>query len=194
MFNKLTADISGSADVCKCINPQNFGSEPVLSFLIPGEVAYILLKSGKEEHIFTDQAYVISQGASAATARRLVQRYHYSSTIFTNVRFETAGMGMSDRDVELKFDINGSPVSIDIWKSEIETAKFYYKALVGLSKAQSHNHRIMELAKFTVGSYRLPQDNPNPLAAIEFAEALYSRYNPSSYRQVFEQYLMINQK
>ncbi|KAI8897451.1 hypothetical protein BC833DRAFT_593821 [Globomyces pollinis-pini] len=133
-------------------------------------------------------------GVSATTTRRLIQRYNYSSYIISNVRFETAGMGMTDRDVELKFNLNGSNVSIDIWKKEIETAKFYYKALVGLAKVQGHNHHIMELAKQTMSSFRLPQENPNPLAAIEFAEALDSRYNPSSYREVFEQYLMINQK
>ncbi|KAI8897438.1 hypothetical protein BC833DRAFT_593774 [Globomyces pollinis-pini] len=194
MFNKLAKDITGSADVCKCIEPQQFGSEPVLSYLIPGEIPYILLKSGKEEHIFTDQAYILSQGESSVSARRLVQRFHYSSNLITNVRFETAGMSMSDRDVELKFEINGNGTSIDIWKNEIEKAKFYYKAIVGLSKAQAQNSRIMELARYTVGAYRVPQENQNPLVAIEFAEALYSRYNPSSYQSVFEKYLLNNPK
>ncbi|KAI8897439.1 hypothetical protein BC833DRAFT_593775 [Globomyces pollinis-pini] len=203
MFSKITAEVTGSADVCKCISPQQFSNEPSLSYLLPDEIAYIFLKSSKEEHIFTNQAYITCKGSSATTTRRLIERYEYSTTQIINVNFETAGMSMSDRDVELKFTLlepnpskfkfnSGSHnISIDIWKNEIEIAKTFYKTIVELSKVQKKNIDLLALSKYAVGSFKVPQSSKCIYPALEFAEACVQRYCPHSYQQVFEQCLSV---
>ena len=139
-------DLAGSADVCHCIDPSKFASEPSLTFTLPSDTVYIYLKAGKEEFIFTDRALISLKGSSATSPKRLVTRYEYNSHPISGVQFETFGLGVTDRDCEIKFIIGNEHISIDVWKQEIETAKLYYKTLVELEHAVSKNIRLSGIA------------------------------------------------
>jgi len=190
MFKNITSDLTGSADICHVLGPQTFGDEPLLSFLLPTETPYFLFKSTKEAHLFTDLAYISIKGQSASNTRRFIDRFEYYEGGITNVCFETAGIGMTDRDVELKFNVGGHQVSIDIWKKEVDVAKEYYKKLLKLSHAQAKNQALMASAQnaFHKLTLNLTSD-PNALAQTikSFTESLHSAYHPHSYRSVFEE-------
>ncbi|KAJ3414726.1 hypothetical protein HDV05_006163 [Chytridiales sp. JEL 0842] len=218
MFKNIASDLSGSADVCKVLNRAQLQGEPILSYLLPHEVGYFAFKSGKEIHIFTDLAYITITGANATTTRKYVDRHEYYESHITNVCFETAGMGISDRDVELKFNMDGRSVSIDIWKNEIETAKVYYKFLVELSHVQARNKIMYNLVTSTIGKMTMHLNNGGgsgmiapppgpppghvgmapPVAGPDadawinnicrYAEVAQGRFMPFSYRYLFEQY------
>ena len=185
----MTADLTGSADVCKIIPAQQFSQEVTLSYMIPGEIPYFLLRSKKEEYLFTNLAYICSKGESAANTRRLTIRHNYFESIITNVMFETAGIGMTDRDCELKFNIAGQHHSIDIWKNETEEAKGIYRCLVELSRNMVRNDVLMTFAREALKSTK----NDNPLnehgfISMQWAEAVMGRYKPESYDHVFQQF------
>lgn len=186
MFSKLTADITGSADVCKIIPAEQFAQEVAMTYLVPGEKAYFLLKSKKEEHIFTNLAYICCKGESAANTRRLTTRYSWSSYLVSDVLFETAGIGITDRDCELKFSTNGHAHSIDIWKNETEQAKQVYKCIVVLSKAMSKNATLMALASEALVGNRNPAPmNDQGFVSMQWAEAVYAKYKVTDYEHVF---------
>jgi hypothetical protein len=147
---------------------------------MPHEVPFIVLKSGKEEHIFTDHAYISSKGESAASTRRLVVRYSYYQNHFSQIRYESAGMGVTDRDVELKFVIGSTPVSIDIWKKEAETVIFYYKVLSAISSVQAKNSTMVQLAKEA-----LPKTGGDVMQSIAWAETICNRFIPDNYGFIF---------
>ena len=187
MFSKLAADITGSADVCKVIPAEQIPQEVCVTYLLPGEKAYILLKSKKEEHIFTNLAYICCKGESAANTRRLTSRYNYYDAVVRDVQFETAGISVTDRDCELKFVIGGKHVSIDIWKNETEVAKGIYKTVVELSNHMVRNETLMNFAHIALGSSK--NENPlndNGFISMQWAEAVNARYKPESYEHVFQ--------
>jgi hypothetical protein len=185
MFSKLSADLTGSADVCSCIEPAKFHEQNSLTYLLAGERPFIVLVSGKEEHIFTDLAYISSKGTSSTISRRLVKRYDYFDHRISNVVFETAGLGISDRDVELKFTIGSEYISIDVWKKQAETLVKYYKVLVALSHQQRKNATMLELSKIAI-----PKTSHGDIKeSIAWAEQVYEKNIPSNYGFVFEQLL-----
>ena len=189
MFSKMTAEMTGSADVCKIIPAEQFSQEVTLSYLIPGERPYFLLRSKKEEFVFTNFAFIISRGESATNTRRLTSRYNYFETILTNVMFETAGISVTDRDCELKFNIGGQAHNIDIWKNETEQAKGVYRCLVELSRNMVRNQVLMEMATSALASTK--NDNPindKGFISMQWAEAAMARYRPESYDYVFQQF------
>ena len=189
MFSKMTSELTGSADVCKIIPVEQFSQEVTLSYLIPNERPYFLLRSKREEFVFTNLAFIISRGESATNTRRLTSRYNYFETTLTDVHFETAGISVTDRDCELKFNIGGQHHNIDIWKNETEQAKHVYRALVELSRNMVRNNVLMDLAKTALQSTK----NDNPLndkgfISMQWAEAVMARYRPESYDHVFQQF------
>jgi hypothetical protein len=176
-------DIKFIADVCKCIAPPEFPKEPNAIYLLPGERIQMLLRSGKETHIFSNLAYVQIVGANASTGRRLVRRFDYVDSPISRVCYESAGMGMSDRDVELKFHIKGESISIDIWKSEAQTAIFFYKVLAAIENFQGRNELGLTLAKGAVSSSK------GGIDPLVFAEEARTRYCPEDYSSVFQRIL-----
>jgi hypothetical protein len=58
MFSKITSDLSGASDCCNIIPPAQFKDQKCLSYLIPGEIPYMVLVSKKDEHMLTNFAYV----------------------------------------------------------------------------------------------------------------------------------------
>jgi len=200
MFSKVASDLTGGADVCVCVPKEQFSSEQLVQgFLLPGEIPFILLKSGKEEHLFTDMAYITSRGASAASTKRLISRLEYQFHPITAVQFETAGMGITDLDCEIKFTIANSSISIDIQKKETDMAKAYYRCLVALSATMKSNAQLHELMRTEKDAIKISISVPESNVAtvmntahtemIALAEAIERRCNPASYRQIFERFL-----
>lgn len=77
--------------------------------------------------------------------KRLLRRYDYSMYTITDVFLETAGT--IDLDVEIKFTIGNSPLSIDIHKRFIDDIKDLYKALHAISYEQKQNAYKLEAAE-----------------------------------------------
>ncbi|KAJ3231682.1 hypothetical protein HDU81_003570 [Chytriomyces hyalinus] len=96
-------DVLGTSDICNCLGRASIEKDPILSYLLPHETAYIMFKSGKETHLFPDLAYVSIKGVTAGISRRYLDRIEYTEAPMSDVCFETAGYGITDRDVELKF-------------------------------------------------------------------------------------------
>jgi hypothetical protein len=179
----------GTADNCACIPPAQFSKETSMLYLIPGETAMIYLKATVEEHIFTDMAYIQIKGDAAVGKKRLVRRIEFMNNTMTNVMFETGGTGITDQDCEIKFSFGGESFSIDVHKREMETAKMYYVALAGLSRAQQRNDLIygttMSLASKVVVN---PGDFGGTM--IGLGSTLVANYKPESYKKVIESFLL----
>lgn len=91
-FKTLGADLVGTSDNCTCVNKddtKNIGD--LLTFLLPQERPFILLKSKVKEYIFTDLAFILIDRDNVMGTKRMVTRFPYFTTIIQNVRFETAG-------------------------------------------------------------------------------------------------------
>ena len=170
-------------DVCKCIRPEEFAAEPNKIYLMPKEQIMLLLRSGKETHMFTNLSYIQIKGESAHTSRRLVRRFDYFDSPIGNVCYESAGVGVTDRDVELKFTIKGESVSIDIWKSEAQVAIFFYKILAAIENFQARNHLLLTLVKESAKGISDP---------FSFALRAQSEFCPEDYSSIFD--LVMNQK
>ncbi|KAJ3027592.1 UNVERIFIED_CONTAM: hypothetical protein HDU68_003525 [Siphonaria sp. JEL0065] len=187
-------DLTGSADVCHCIPREKFQEDPLLSYLLPHETPYMMFKAAKETHLFTDLAYISIKGESAVSKKRFVDRIEFFEQIVSNVCFETAGMGVTDRDVELKFEMGSVAVSIDIWKAEVEAAKKLYRALLILSHEQAKNRELLHYATQALG--RMAPVAPSVTAesagtanaqmAIATATAFHKHLSPHSYKHVFD--------
>lgn len=92
LLKTLGADVMGTSDNCVPIG--RFGDEKagdMFSFLLPGEVPWILLKSKVMEFMFTDLAFIQIERDNAVGSKRLVRRFPYFENAITNVCFETAG-------------------------------------------------------------------------------------------------------
>jgi len=195
MFSKIGADLIGTADNCRCIPSDRFNSEDrIRSTVLPIETPFIYLKAPKEEHIFTDRAYIQIIGETAASSKRLITRYEYSDYDLSEVKYETGGMGVTDLDCELKFKIGGGVVSIDVSKSDAEMLKLYYKALCVVSIAQARNARLMALSnqsfqKMTVNFSE--QSVGLYFSQLHFVrcEETSRRYSPESYCDAFRSVL-----
>lgn len=102
--------------------------------------------------------------------KRLLRRYDYSMYAITDVFLETAGT--IDLDVEIKFTIGNSPLSIDIHKRFIDDIKDLYKALHAISYEQKNNAYKLEVAEKSLhiassSLGRIGNDNISPSASFE---------------------------
>ena len=104
-----------------------------------------LIKTKADEYCFTNRAIIHVDGESAMSKKRLLRRYDYSMYTVTEVFLETAGT--IDLDVEIKFTIGNSPLSIDIHKRFIDDIKDLYKALHAISYEQKNNAYKLEVAE-----------------------------------------------
>ena len=105
----------------------------------------LLIKTKADEYCFTNRAIIHVDGESAMSKKRLLRRYDYSMYTVTEVFLETAGT--IDLDVEIKFTIGNSPLSIDIHKRFIDDIKDLYKALHAISYEQKNNAYKLEVAE-----------------------------------------------
>jgi hypothetical protein len=118
-----------------------------MSYVLPGEIPYVMLKSVKEEFIFTDCALLVIKGGTVGT-KKSVTRLEYCNYNFSEVGLKTPGVSVTDLDGEIAFRINGRElITIDIRKDEWEAAKPLYYALVRLQRAQHHNTLAFAMQK-----------------------------------------------
>lgn len=193
------AALAGTADNCTCIPRDQIAHEASTKYLLLDETPFIFLKSAKADHIFTDKAYVCAIGDGAMGTKRMVSRLDFVSSAITNVHFESAGMGVTDQDCELKFAISGLPISIDIRKSEIETAILYFRTLCALSAAQANSTRALTMFRdFNKITFQINATSADAVGGalntayatnLANSQAAMELMQPTSYRAVFEQYL-----
>jgi cellobiose phosphorylase len=199
MFKGMIGDLTGGSDVTGCIPRSQFANEQYQRYVLPDETPYIHLRAAKEQFIFTDMAFIEVMGESGASTKRLVTRYEYYECMIDNVKFETAGFGLTDRDVELKFTINGKPISVDIRQDQLELAIQYYKCIACLARAQRRNAEQFNYATGRANvngkEVKLEIKDSNNVSsvlnaisadAIQFTEAMYMRFKPESYKYVFD--------
>ena len=77
------------------------------------------------QYIFTDKAFVAVFGEAAAGKKRLIRRWDFYDEYISEVVFETAGVGATDHDCELKFVIGreyGSRNNFDAFVTVSNTA------------------------------------------------------------------------
>ena len=161
----------------------------MLSYLLPDEKPYVMLKSNKEEYIFTDCAYIESVGTSNIGSKRAVNRFDYCEYRFTNILIFNPGLTGTDFDGVLHFTVGGAEQKIEIKKSEWEDAKKLYVALQQLHRAQYMNALRYTtekeiLSKVTVNNVTDLTHLGDAVSAV--AEKVVNRNNPISYAEIFE--------
>lgn len=118
----------------------------------------------------------------------------------TDVFLETAGT--IDLDVEIKFTIGNSPLSIDIHKRFIDDIKDLYKALHAISYEQKHNAYKLEVAEKSLNIAssslgRMGNDNISPSTSFEEITRFAStwmidhkdKYKKEDFSHIFDLYI-----
>lgn len=139
MFGKVAADMLGLSDIGSVIKPADYDKVDADDYVMheDGEKIYFLIKSKSDEYCFTNNALIHLDGTSAASKKRMLRRFNYSTSKISNVCLETAGT--IDLDVEVKFMIGNEKYSIDVHKKHIEELKDLYKSLLKISEIQAEN-------------------------------------------------------
>ncbi|MCT6902392.1 MAG: PH domain-containing protein, partial [Lactobacillus sp.] len=132
--------------------------------------------------------------------KRLLRRYDYSMYNVTEVFLETAGT--IDLDVEIKFTIGNSPLSIDIHKRFIDDIKDLYKALHAISYEQKNNAYKLEVAEKSLNIAssslgRIGNDNISPASSFKeitsFANTWMidhkDKYKKEDFSHIFDLYM-----
>ncbi|KAL4116655.1 hypothetical protein PRIC2_012107 [Phytophthora ramorum] len=83
--------LTGTVDVCKII--ADFSKCLASEYLLPNETIAFSMISTKEEFTFTNMALIKLEGESAATTRKLVERYKCKSIALSHVKFESHEQG-----------------------------------------------------------------------------------------------------
>lgn len=196
MFGAKLASMAGTADNCECVPRAVMAKELSARYLLNDETPFVFLKSLKEDHIFTDRAYIAIRGQTAGGLKRIVYRADYYQYPISNVMIETAGMGITDQDCELKFTIAGQQVSIDIKKSDQDQAILYYRALSALAIAQAR--QAQQMALFTqinartaiqVGDATVSGDQTRNSQSFSSAVSVLDLLSPMSYATLLQGYI-----
>lgn len=189
MIKGLASDLTGSADICRPV--RQLETAIGAAFVLPSEIIMFSLQSSKEEYTFTNHALLKIEGESATTTRKLVERFDYKAHTIQKVKFETAGR--ADRDVEIKFEIGGKSISIDIARDDEPVVREYYKVLEILGRAQRRNEREWDFAKLALSSASealyLTEGSGQTLTrqsdeALAWVQQAYERTHPRCYRDV----------
>ncbi len=158
MFGKIAADALGLSDIGSVIAPTDYDKVDADDYVMheDQEKIFFLIKSKSDEYCFTNKALIHLDGTSAASKKRMLRRYSYSSHPIGNVMLETAGN--IDMDVEIKFRLGSRDFSIDVHKKQLEQVKDLYKALFRISElirenevALGHAKSSLEVASTTLG-------------------------------------------
>lgn len=134
MFKNLTADLMGTSDIGKIIEPKDYDKTDIDDYIFheDNEKNFFLIKAKNDEYCFTNTSFIYLDGTSAVSKKRTLNRYPYKHHQISHVLLETAGT--IDRDVEIKFQLGGASYSIDIEKSQIEKVRDLYKALFSIGE------------------------------------------------------------
>lgn len=199
MFKKLAADALGLSDIGVVIGPADYDKVEADDYLFheDKEKIFFLIKSKKDEYCFTNLALMHVDGDSAVSSKRSIRRYPWSSNHVYGVMIETAGT--VDLDVELKFSIGDTTLSIDVRKNFIEQLKDIYKALTTIGQvqqreAQARQHAVQ--ASNVIGSmYKLSGAEPEAVSRqfVGLLDALnwavLDRHTTKDFGTVFEKYI-----
>lgn len=143
------------------------------------------MKSVKREYFFTECAFVIVYGEAAVGTKRMIERYEYAEYPIEGVHFETAGLGVTDFDCEIKFACGGRSYSVDVRKHENDKAAAIFRVLIELANAQTRNVKFLGLAETAFGRSKIVTENSSS-NDFETIEAMLTKYNPVSYKNVLE--------
>lgn len=193
MFAKnLVGEALGTSDNCSIIlqKEQARAQSSFAALMMPHETAYVLMKSVKKEYLFTDHGLIISAGEAAVGTKRLARRYNWFESIIRNVMFETAGVGLTDLDCEVKFTIGNESISIDCKKQDDPNARILVSLLSDLARTQARNAQCLKLAEATLtrsifNGTRLNGDADERANIV----ALVNQFDPESYAPVFQRHL-----
>lgn len=143
MFKNMAADLMGTSDIGKIIEPKDYDKTDIDDYIFheDNEKIFFLIKAKTDEYCFTNTAFIHLDGTSAVSKKRTLYRYPYKHNQISRVLLETAGT--IDRDVEIKFQLGGASYSIDIEKSQIEKVRDLYKALFRIGEACKEIERQM---------------------------------------------------
>ncbi|MFP2927739.1 PH domain-containing protein [Pyxidicoccus sp. 3LG] len=202
MFGKLAADALGLSDIGTVIAPADYDKVDADDYVMheDQEKIYFLIKSKSDEYCFTNKALIHLDGTSAASKKRMLRRYSYSSNPVSNVMLETAGN--IDMDVEIKFRLGSRDFSIDVHKKQLEQVKDLYKALFRIGEmmveneiALGHAKASLDVASSTLGR---GQAGSTPIvesfkelnqAAFAWLSGAQQKYWVKDFGAVFERYI-----
>ncbi len=172
MFKKIASDALGLSDIGVVVPRSDFDKTDADDFIFNeiDEEIYFLIKTKSDEYCFTNYGLIHVDGTSAMSKKRLLRRYDYEHYTIDNVFLETAGT--IDLDVEIKFTIGSTALSIDIHKKYIDEIKDLYKALHSISLEQKSNAYKLDAAKqsLTIASTAVGRGGNNestPAASFE---------------------------
>lgn len=202
MFGKIAADALGLSDIGSVIAPADYDKVDADDYVMheDQEKIFFLIKSKSDEYCFTNKALIHLDGTSAASKKRMLRRYNYSSNPISGVMLETAGT--MDMDVEIKFRLGQRDFSIDVHKKHLKEVKDLYKALFRISEmmteneiALGHAKASLEVASSTLGRGQAGQapivESFKELnqAAFAWLAGAQQKYWVKDFGAVFERYI-----
>lgn len=203
MFKKIASDALGLSDIGKIIGPEGYDKTQADDYVRheDNEVIFFLIATKADEYCFTNLALIHIDGNSALSSKKVMRRYPYYQHNISDVLLETAGK--IDLDVEIKFNLGGVPVSIDVDRREVEKLKELYKALLFMSEEMLENGEKLHHAQTSLtNSYNLFQRvdvKDKPLLdefkkineyGFSWLESSRNTYRLKDYGYAFEKYIL----
>ncbi len=192
---ELDAIGTGQGDNCHVLRPEEFDKETtILSYLLPDEKPYVVLKSPREEYVFTEFAFISIKGHSSVGTKKLITRYEYCDFTWDRVALSSPGLGPTDLDGTLSFTTNGIEHGIDVRKDKWEQIKPVYRTLIKLQRMQHQNRAALQLQKEMLPKVLSSVSDPKQIKDLAFALALESlqTYFPISYKAIWDAHLAQN--
>ena len=146
-----------------------------------------------DTNIFTDKAFIRISGPAAAGTKRTIIRLDWARCELGSVGFETAGIGATDLDCEVKFIIGGHQMSIDVAKAQQLEAIKIYRLLTKLCMVQQENVRLLNFTSKLPAIHVHLSDGSDAGTAMTSAVSQYvnemvAKFDPVSYKAVFDDY------
>jgi len=184
-------DFSGKANNCVYVARNKLANEDCMRLLVPGEEAMFLLKSRKDEFLFTDQGLIFIDGESVASPKRTITRTNYFESKFYNIILITPGVMDNDFSIEFKFDKSWR---LEMAKEELENGKIVVRCLEFLSMMQSRNRQRLEQmnnARSNNARIDVSGSGADAIAALSldatvWANTMVDSFMPMSYKSAFE--------
>lgn len=204
MFGKVASEALGLSDIGKVIEKKDFDKTEADDYVMheDNEEIFFLIKSKRDEYCFTNKAIIHVDGTSATSKKRTLKRYSYARNSVSHVMLETAGT--IDIDVEIKFALNDSMISIDIKKSFLEQIKDLYKTLIAIEEIGLENKRLRNHAQASVDTAanslvrNAKFSSPDELkeandsvreSTFNWLKETDDKYFKTDYSEVFEKYI-----
>lgn len=201
LFGKIASETFGLSDIGKIIPKCDFDKVDGDDYVMHenNEKIFFVIKSKKDEYVFTNTSILHIDGDSALSSKRILKRYEFFNSSITDIVLETAGT--IDLDIEIKFSVNDVFFSLDVDKTQIEQLKDLYKSLYEISFLQYKNKhtynegiKSLEIASTSLGNARVEYSLTNPLDkftnfTFDFLKKLTEDYIISDFGYVFEKYI-----